>query len=217
MAVGPDGTVYFASSGSVRYVDADGDLQTLAADIGASYVAVRPDGVVFANATQDTNACPGATTQERIVQIHDGIVSNFLCELGPGADDTVNALAVAQDGGVYYSEIYSVWKVSPAGSRTLIAGLPYGGGGKCQQAGDPPNWTHDPLSCAFDFPNGLVAFGSGVLVAVTNWHQVRYVAGGYASNFAGTMDLHYSGDGGSAVRAACRSRRRWRCFPTGRC
>src|SRR5213082_1604483 len=61
VAVGPDGTVYFAGSGSVRYVDADGDLQTLAAGIGATYVAVRSDGVVFANAAQDSNACPGAT------------------------------------------------------------------------------------------------------------------------------------------------------------
>src|SRR5437763_1911708 len=56
-------------------------------------------------------------------------------------------------------------------------------------------------SCSFSFPTGLAAYGAGVLVVASNWHQVRYVAGGWATPFAGDEDYHYGGDGGSAVAA----------------
>src|SRR5581483_9279372 len=164
VAVGPDGTVYFTSSGSVRYVDADGDLQTLVAGIGAHYLVARLDGVILAAAAQDNDSCPGASSRDRIVEIENGVVSNLLCQLGADSTDTVDALALAQDGGVYYAELNTVWKVAPNGSQTLIAGTPFGGG-------------H-----AITSPSGLAAYGAGVLIADTNWHYVRYVTNGTMTN-----------------------------------
>jgi hypothetical protein len=181
VAVAPDGTVYFASSGSVRYVDANGDLQTLAAGIGATQVAVGSDGAVFSDAAHD-DSCPGSATP-RIVKIVDGIVSNVVCQLGADSADEVYSLAVAQDGTVYYGEILSVWEVSPGGTQTLIAGTPFYGGSSIAD------------------PYGLTPYGGGVLVADTGWDQVRLVAGGKMTNFAGNGDYHYTGDGGSAKDA----------------
>jgi uncharacterized protein (TIGR03437 family) len=102
-------------------------------------------------------------------------------------------VAVDASGNVYFGSLHSVFKVTPAGALSRIAGT-----GRAGNTGDGGAAT----SAQLDFPDGIAVDAAGnVYVADRNSHVVRKISGGNISTVAGNGTAGYTGDGGAATSA----------------
>src|SRR5581483_6949544 len=102
-------------------------------------------------------------------------------------------VAVDASGNVYFGSLHSVFKVTPFGNLTRIAGT-----GRAGFSGD----NGPALSAQLNFPDGIAVDGSGnVYVADRAANVVRKISGGNITTVAGNGTAGYTGDGGAAVSA----------------
>jgi uncharacterized protein (TIGR03437 family) len=103
-------------------------------------------------------------------------------------------LAADTAGNVYFSSLHSVFKVSPTGALTRVAG-----NGRPGNTGDGGPATAAQLN----FPMGLALDGAGnIYIADRDANVVRKVTpGGTIQTVAGTSTAGYSGDSGPAMAA----------------
>jgi trimeric autotransporter adhesin len=200
IAFDPAGNLYIAEYGGnrVRKVSTDGTISTFA---GTGITGYSGDG---GPANLATLAAPEAVAADAAgdVFIADTAFSNgHIRKVDPSGTITtfsnIAAVALAIDGmgNVYASDFNVIWKITPAGSATIVAGKQfcygYGGdGGPAAQA------------CLF-LPTGVAVDNSGNLY-IADWlnQRVRKVdTSGIISTFAGNGNSGFAGDGGSAIAA----------------
>ena len=102
---------------------------------------------------------------------------------------------VAVDGAanVYFGSLHSVFKVTPAGVLTRIAGS-----GRAGNSGDGGQATAGQLI----FPDGVTVDAAGnIYVADRGANVIRKISGGSITTVAGTGAAGYTGDGGPASAA----------------
>ena len=106
-------------------------------------------------------------------------------------------VAVDGSGNLYIADTYNhrIRKVDTTGTITTVAGQ--GGIGYASGDGDPA------VEVSLSYPQGVAVDGSGNLyIADSQEHRVfRVDTSGIITTVAGTGELGYSGDGGSAVEA----------------
>ena len=209
LTFGPDGLLYFAEDASVRRVDADGTLHTIAGtgqtgfggDGGAarsarfnniSSIVFGPDGALYI----------ADTGNHRIRRVNlDGTVMTIAgtgdscfyyssCRDGSPARASSTpypyGLAFAPDGTLYFSEDTRVRRIAPDGTiQTVVGnqdGCAYDGSGGCKEgllATRTSLLYNKPKSIAID-PLGVLYFAS------VEGHRVwRVGPDGYATRYAG--------------------------------
>jgi sugar lactone lactonase YvrE len=116
----------------------------------------------------------------------------------PAGEFCVAGISVDQDGNLFVSETIhqTVWKVSPTGVKTLLAGT---GNGTWGFSGDDGPATSSRLS----FPNGIVADKNGNLFIADSWNnRIRKISSdGIITTVAGNGTAGFGGDGGPATSA----------------
>jgi sugar lactone lactonase YvrE len=116
----------------------------------------------------------------------------------PAGEFCVAGIAVDQDGNLFVSETIrqTIWKVSPTGVKTLVAGT---GNGTWGFSGDGGPATAAQLS----FPNGITLDKNGNLFIADSWNnRIRKISSnGIISTIAGNGTAGFGGDGGPATAA----------------
>jgi sugar lactone lactonase YvrE len=129
-----------------------------------------------------------------------GTITTFLTTLTASNGFTLAArtiaLAIGASGDLYASDgLYAIWKITPSGATTVIAGELYEAG----YNGDGIPATEALLF----FPNGVAVDGAGN-VYISDWYnnRIRKVdTAGIISTVAGNGTGGFSGDGGPATSA----------------
>jgi sugar lactone lactonase YvrE len=189
--VSPAGTIStFAGTGICGY-SGDGGPATSATLFSPQAVAADSSGNVYI-----------ADTANSVIRKVDaaGTITTFLTTLtgsnGFSVPASANALATDGSGNLYASDtIYAIWRITPSGSTTIVAGELYDLG---------YNGDGIPATQAWLFlPNG-VAVDSAGNVYISDWlnDRIRKVdTSGIISTVAGTGTSGFGGDGGPATSA----------------
>src|SRR5579862_163846 len=210
IAFDPAGNLYIADMDDcrVRKVSPAGMISTLA---GTGICAYSGDG---GPATSATLSIPQAVAADGNGNVYiadygndvirkvdsSGTITTFLTTLTASNGFTLpaisNALAIDGSGNLYSSDsIYAVWKITPSGATTVVAGELYDIG---------YNGDGIPATQAWLFlPNGVAVDGVGN-VYISDWlnNRIRKVnTAGIISTVAGTGTGGFSGDGGPATSA----------------
>lgn len=210
IAFDPTGNLYIADMDDcrVRKVSPAGMISTLA---GTGICAYSGDG---GPATSATLSMPEAVAADGSGNVYiadlgnsvirkvdsSGTITTFLTTLTASNGFTLpafsNALAIDGSGNLYSSDsIYAVWKITPSGATTVVAGELYDIG---------YNGDGIPATQAWLFlPNGVAVDGAGN-VYISDWlnNRIRKVdTAGIISTLAGTGTGGFSGDGGPATSA----------------
>ncbi len=167
LSLGPDGSIFLVDANSGIYrISSDGVLNKVAGFRGVG------DGGVYSQ----NNGDGGPVTEASIGNLGGGI-------------------AVAKDGSVYFTEVYStnrVRKIAPDGTITTAIGNPYyvpGDGGSA-------------ASATISSPNAIAVGPDGSLYVCEGNRIRRVMPEGIVSTIAGGDNLSgYSGDGGPANQA----------------
>jgi sugar lactone lactonase YvrE len=198
LAFGPQSSLYVPEQGGnrVRRVSSNGMITTFA---GTGITGYSGDGGPATSATisapqsvvadSSGNIYIADTGNSRIRRVDSsGLITTF-------SSIPAVSLAIDSNDNIFASDFNVIWKISPAGSASIVAGMQfcfgYGGdGGPATQA------------CLF-FPYGVAVDKSGDLY-IADWinYRVRKVnSAGIISTVAGTGQPGYSGDGGPATSA----------------
>jgi sugar lactone lactonase YvrE len=200
IAFDPAGNLYIADGNAnrVRKISTNGIITTFAGtgitgysgDGGPANAATLnyPDAV----AADDNGNIFVADSGNRAIRKVDtlGTITTFANIYAPGLATDVSGNVYATDG------LHLVWKITPAGSASIIAGNQncYGYGGDGALA---------TQACLL-LPGGIAVDSAGN-VFIGDWgnHRIRKVAtNGIISTVAGTGSCGYSGDGGPATAAS---------------
>ena len=227
VAVAPDGTIYFADSGSnrIRKVTPGGIITTVAGkgvpgvDPGGfdgdnkpatdalllqpQDVALGPDGSVYI-ADLNNNRVRRVTPDGIITTVAGNGLGGYGGDGGPAIAATVGApqaLAVGSDGSVYITSGDRIRRVSPEGVIDCVAGQP----GVIGALGDGGPAREGRVNG----PQALAVGPDGSLyIADTGNNRVRRVSpDGIITTIAGTGGGGDSGDGGQAILAEINSPR----------
>ena len=218
VAIGPDGTIYVATTDGLRQINTAGDISTLFARTEATGVAVGPGGIYW---SANTNDCFCIRRVNSMGVVHpvagDPTASSSNDLSGDGGPATAaylygpGALAFAPDGTLYFVDGNSVRYIDLTGTLWTLAG----GNG----AGHSPDGT--PAQAAIFGGAGLsIALAPGVsrggdssLVAGAAADDTIYISdpgnaeirtidnAGLLRTVAGNGIPGYSGDGGNALSA----------------
>ncbi len=210
IAFDPAGNLYIADVGHcrVRKVAPTGEISTFA---GTGICSYSGDGGPASSATvslPEAVAADGngnvyiADTGNNVIRKVDktGTITTFLTVLTASNGFIVaarsTALAVDGSGNLYASDgTYAIWKITPAGSTTVIAGVLYDIG---------YNGDGIPATQAWLFlPNGVAVDRAGN-VYICDWlnERIRKVdTNGLISTVAGNGSEGFNGDGGPATSA----------------
>jgi sugar lactone lactonase YvrE len=199
IAFDPAGNLYIAEYGGnrVRKVSTDGTISTFAGtgitgysgDGGpASLATLAAPEAVATNSTGDIFVADSGNVRIRKVD-SSGTITTFV---------NLEAIALAMDrfGNLYASDFNVIWKITPAGVASIVAGKQFcygfgGDGGPATQA------------CLF-LPTGVAVDNSGNIY-IADWlnQRVRKVdTTGTISTFAGNGQRGFAGDGGPATAAS---------------
>lgn len=221
--VAPDasGNVYFAQANHhrIRYVDASGNLQTLAGTGTAGFwgdggtasaaqlsspmgVAVDASGNVYIGDVG--NNCIRKVNTSKVITTIAGTPgsSGYSGDGGPATAATLNnpvSLAVDASGNIYFADNgnYAVRMIEASTGKIYTVA----GNGSSGFSGDG-----GPATAASMIPTGVAVSGSYLYIADPNNRRVRIVDAlgvvtGTVNTFAGTGTAGYSGDCGAAVSA----------------
>jgi len=210
MAFDAAGNLYIADIDDcrVRKVSAAGIISTFA---GTGICAYSGDG---GPATSAALSVPQAVAADGSGNVYiadsgnsvirkvdsSGTITTFLTTLTASNGFTLAArtiaLAIGASGDLYASDgLYAIWKITPSGATTVIAGELYEAG----YNGDGIPATEALLF----FPNGVAVDGAGN-VYISDWYnnRIRKVdTAGIISTVAGNGTGGFSGDGGPATSA----------------
>jgi sugar lactone lactonase YvrE len=215
VAVDTGGNVYVADTAehTVRKITPSGVVTTLAGLAGANgyvdatgtaarfvypcSVAVDADGNVYVADIEANHLYATGRTVRRITPVGEvttlaklynppGIITHLPVPLG---------IAIGAGGDIYAADSYSsiIWRITPAGTATIFAGVPAYEGG---------NSVDGPITAArFSLPTGLAADAAGNLY-LTDYYAIRRISpDGLVTTLAGVSRLYGSADGvGSAAR-----------------
>jgi len=203
------GNLYIADIGNsrIRKVSPSGTISTFA---GTGISGYTGDG---GPATSAALYCPYAVAADRNGNVYiadtgndvirkvdsSGTITTFLTDFISGTLGTsARAVALITDssGNLYASDgLWTVWKITPSGTTTVIAGVLYNYG---------YNGDGIPATQAFlFFPTGVALDKSGN-VYISDWlnNRIRKVdTSGIISTIAGTGAFGFSGDGGPGTSA----------------
>jgi RHS repeat-associated protein len=211
LAVLPDGSLIVADTGNdrVRRVTPGGIISAFAgtgsmgsSGDGGPAVNARFDQVVAVAAAPNGSVYVAEPARIRVVDtggtIHAFAGTGVMDATGDGGPATAAAvqptdLAVGPDGSVYLRDQTksTVRRIDPGGVITTVAG------GGTSTADDAPALQAD-LSQGF---GGLAVGPDGSIYVTANQNQVRRIAGGRVTPFAGQPASGFSGDGAPAVDA----------------
>jgi RHS repeat-associated protein len=220
IAVGPDGSLYFASAQRIRKVTPQGRITTVAgtgnscvsgpcgdgglatqAALGSPLaVAVGPDGSVYFSEGAGFKIRK-VGPDGKITTVAGTGTSGFSGDDGPARLARIShvpGLAVGPDGSVYLAEYINlrIRRVGPDGTITTVAGT-----GTSASSGDGGPATRAGLN----FPQGLAAGRDGSLYVAENGGRVRRVTpDGVIRTIAGNGTHGFGGDGGPATAASFR-------------
>ena len=216
VAVGPDGSVYIADTGSnrIRKVDSKGIITTVAGNGSSGYsgdggpatqtslyypsgVAVGPDGSIYVADTYNQRIRRVGT--DGIISTVAGGSSGGRGDGGPAIQATLSVpfkVALGPDGSLYIVTGYTIRKVDPQGIITTVAGQPNSSG----YSGDGGPATQALLWAVFSV--GVGPDGSFYIPDYGSKRIRRVETGGVITTVAGNGSAGYSGDGGPATRAS---------------
>ena len=211
LALLPDGSLIIADPGEnrLRRIAPDGTISAFAGNgstgssgDGEPATAARFDQVVAVAAGRDGRVFIAEPARIRVVDtsnvIHPFAGTGVLGATGDGGPATAAAvqptdLAVGPDGSLYLRDVtgFTVRRVDPSGVITTVAG----GGAGTQENGLA-------LDADLSESNGGLAVGpDGSIYVVASFNEVRRIAGGRISTYAGQMASGFGGDGAPAVNA----------------
>jgi sugar lactone lactonase YvrE len=203
IAFDPAGNMYIADVGDnrVRKVSPAGMITTFA---GTGITGYTGDGGPAASATLST---PSAVAADSNGNVFIADAGNTVIRKVDSSDtittfsnvflyDDAAALATDANGNLYVADgLFAVWKVTPSGVATVVAGVPY----QLGYNGDGIAATQALLN----FPYGVAVDSAGNLY-ISDWlnQRIRKVdTSGIISTVAGTGIEGFSGDGGPATSA----------------
>lgn len=202
VAVGHDGSIYFADSNRVRRVNVDGIISTVAGTGDSGY---SEDGGLATNAKLDPAAI--AVGQDGALYIADSnrirrvSADGIITTIPAGDAGVIHGIAIGQHGDVYFADTYNhrIRKINVDGVTTTVAGsdVGYNAGGYWGDGGLA-------IDAYIDTPMGIAIGEDGSLFIAGSYNNVirRVSSDGIITTVAGNgRKSGSSGDGGLATDA----------------